>query len=95
LLAFVTGDGDLSPTLATGATPPTSVAVSRLPKPRLPVSITVGGVDAPIAFVGVPYGLSGVTQINFTVPDGAPSGDQPVVVTVGGVASKAAKLTVQ
>jgi uncharacterized protein (TIGR03437 family) len=52
-------------------------------------------VDAPIAFVGVPYGLSGVTQINFTVPDGAPSGDQPVVVTVGGVASKAAKLTVQ
>jgi uncharacterized protein (TIGR03437 family) len=59
------------------------------------VSITVGGVDAPIAFVGVPYGLSGVTQINFTVPDGAPSGDQPVVVTVGGVASKAAKLTVQ
>jgi uncharacterized protein (TIGR03437 family) len=95
LLAFVTGDGDLSPTLATGATPSTSVAISRLPKPRLPVSITVGGVDASIAFVGVPYGLSGVTQINFTVPDGAPSGDQPVVVTVGGVASKAAKLTVQ
>src|SRR5262249_37207917 len=71
LLAFVTGDGDLAPTLATGATPSTSVPVSRLPKPRLPVSITVGGVDAPIAFVGVPYGLSGVTQINFTVPDGA------------------------
>jgi uncharacterized protein (TIGR03437 family) len=95
LLAFVTGDGDVSPTLATGATPSTSVAVSNLPKPRLPVSITIGGVNAPIAFVGVPYGLSGVTQINFTVPDGAPSGDQPVVVTVGGVASKPAKLTVQ
>jgi uncharacterized protein (TIGR03437 family) len=95
LLAFITGDGDQSPTLATGATPSTDIPVSRLPKPRLPVSLTVGGVDAPIAFVGVPYGLSGVTQINFTVPDGAPSGEQAVVVNVGGVPSKPAKLTVQ
>jgi uncharacterized protein (TIGR03437 family) len=45
--------------------------------------------------VGVPYGLSGVTQINFRVPDGVPSGVQPVIVTVGGVASKPAKITVQ
>jgi uncharacterized protein (TIGR03437 family) len=95
LLAFITGDGDLNPTLATGATPATSVPVSRLPAPRLPVSLTIGGVEAPIAFIGVPYGLSGVTQINFTVPDGVPSGEQPVVVTAGGVSSKAAKLTIQ
>jgi uncharacterized protein (TIGR03437 family) len=95
LLAFVTGDGDLSPTLATGATPSSSVSVSRLPKPRLPVSLTVGGVAATIAFVGVPPGLSGVTQINFTVPDGLSPGDQPMVVTVGGIASKPAKLTIQ
>jgi uncharacterized protein (TIGR03437 family) len=95
LLAFITGDGDLSPTLATGATPSSTTSVSRLPKARLPVSISVGGVDAAIAFVGVPSGLSGVTQINFTVPDGAPSGDQPVVVTVGGIAGKPAKLMVQ
>jgi uncharacterized protein (TIGR03437 family) len=95
LLAFITGDGDLWPTLATGAAPSTSVPVSRLPKARLPVSLTVGGMPAQIAFVGVPYGLSGVTQINFTVPDGVGSGDREVVVTVGGVASKAGILTVQ
>jgi uncharacterized protein (TIGR03437 family) len=95
LLAFITGDGDLIPSLATGATPSRSVAVSRLPKPRLPVSLTVGGADAPIAFIGVPSGLSGVTQITFTVPNGVPPGDQPVVVTVGGIASPPAKLTIQ
>jgi uncharacterized protein (TIGR03437 family) len=95
LLAFITGDGDQIPTLATGATPPASTALSSLPRPRLPLTITVGGVNADIAFVGVPPGLAGVTQINFTVPPGAPTGDQPVVVTVGGVASKAATLTVQ
>jgi uncharacterized protein (TIGR03437 family) len=95
LLAFITGDGDLTPTLATGATPPATTAIARLPQPRMPVTLTVGGVNAAIAFVGVPNGLSGVTQINFVVPEGVPSGDQPVVVTVGGVAGKPAKLSLQ
>jgi uncharacterized protein (TIGR03437 family) len=35
-----------------------------------------------------------VTQINFTVPPGVPPGPQPVVVTVGGVASTAGTLMV-
>jgi uncharacterized protein (TIGR03437 family) len=94
LLAFITGDGDLAPTLATGATPASSISVSNLPKPRLPVTMKVGGVDAKILFVGVPPGLAGVTQINFTVPTDAPVGDQPVVITVGGVDSPPAKLTI-
>jgi uncharacterized protein (TIGR03437 family) len=95
LLAFVTGDGDQTPTLATGATPAPGTALSRLPKSRLPVTMTVGGVPATIVFNGIPTGLAGVTQINFTVPDGVPAGVQDVVITVGGVASAAAKLTVQ
>ena len=95
LLAFITGDGDLTPTLATGATPAATTVVSRLPRPRQTVTMTVGGVPATIAFIGVPSGLSGVTQINFTVPPDAPLGDQPVVVTVGGVDSPVVKLTVK
>jgi uncharacterized protein (TIGR03437 family) len=95
LLAFVTGDGDQTPTLATGATPAPGTALARLPKSRLPVTMTVGGVPATIVFNGIPTGLAGVTQINFTVPDGVPAGVQDVVITVGGVASAAAKLTVQ
>ena len=39
-------------------------------------------------------GLVGVTQINYTVPGNTPVGVQPVVVTVGGVASRPANLTV-
>jgi len=35
-----------------------------------------------------------VTQINFTVPANAPLGEQPVVVTVGGVAGPPVTLTV-
>uniref|UniRef100_Q01UW0 Peptidase S8 and S53, subtilisin, kexin, sedolisin n=1 Tax=Solibacter usitatus (strain Ellin6076) TaxID=234267 RepID=Q01UW0_SOLUE len=95
LLAFITGDGDQTPTLATGATPAAGTAVSRLPKARLPVSITIGGVPAPVVFNGLPSGLAGVTQLNFTVPNGVGSGVQDVVVTVGSVASPAAKLTIQ
>jgi uncharacterized protein (TIGR03437 family) len=95
LLAFITGDGDQTPTLATGATPAAGTAVTRLPKARLPVSMTIGGVLAPVVFNGVPNGLAGVTQLNFTVPAGVTSGVQDVVVTVGGVSSPPAKLTIQ
>jgi uncharacterized protein (TIGR03437 family) len=95
LLAFITGDGDQTPTIATGDTPAATTALSRLPKSRLPVSITVGGVPATIVFNGIPNGLAGVTQINFTMPPGVPPGPQNVVVTVGGVATPPAKITAQ
>ncbi|MGO9260974.1 MAG: protease pro-enzyme activation domain-containing protein [Bryobacteraceae bacterium] len=97
LVTYTTGEGDVTPSLATGATPPSSTPVASLPKPRQAVQVTVGGVPVPanqLLFVGVPSGLAGVTQINFTVPTNAPLGEQPVVVTVGGVASPAVNLTV-
>ena len=90
LFLYITGEGQVTPSVATGSTPPPSI----FPKPRLPVSMTVGGVDAPIQFIGIPNGLAGVTQINFTVPPAAPLGMQPVVVTVGTVSSAAANFTV-
>ncbi len=94
LLAFITGDGQVSPPLVTGATPFSGTPVPLLPAPLQPVSLIVGGVMAPLTFVGVPPGLAGVTQINFVIPIGAPAGVQPVVVTVGGVVSPAASITV-
>jgi uncharacterized protein (TIGR03437 family) len=94
LLAFITGDGDLTPTLPTGATPAAGTAVARLPRPRQAVTMTIGGVAVTPAFAGVPSGLAGVTQINFVVPAGVPAGLQDVVVTVGGVDSVPAKLNV-
>jgi uncharacterized protein (TIGR03437 family) len=92
---FITGDGQVSPALPTGDTPSPNTPLTRLPQPRQPVSLTVGNVPVTtINFIGIPSGLVGVTQINFTVPASAPSGVQPVVVTVGGVASQPANFTV-
>ncbi len=91
---FLTGQGAVSPSIPTGSAPPNSWPLSSLPAPAAPVSVTVGGVPARIAFVGIPYGLVGVAQINFEVPEGIASGDQPVVVHVGGADSPAAYVTV-
>jgi uncharacterized protein (TIGR03437 family) len=68
--------------------------ITSLPKPTLPLTVTVGGVPATVLFAGIPSGLTGVTQIDFTVPANAPLGTQPVVVSVGGVPAAAVNLTV-
>jgi uncharacterized protein (TIGR03437 family) len=91
---YITGAGLVSPVLATGAAPTAGTATSSLPKPNQTVSVSVGGVNAATQFVGIPVGLVGVVQINYTVPTQVSTGAQNVVVTVGGVTSQAATLTV-
>ena len=93
-VAFITGDGDTTTFLITGASPPTGTATSRLPRPRLPVTVTVGGLPATVSFAGTPIGLVGISQVNFTVPAATPLGSQPVVVTVGGVRTQTGRLNV-
>jgi uncharacterized protein (TIGR03437 family) len=90
----ITGEGDVTPVLATGEAPSSSTPASRLPQPRLPVTMTVGGVPAVIQSVVVPTGRAGQARITFTVPENAPAGVQPVVVTVGGVDSPPVNMTV-
>ncbi len=92
---FITGEGQVRPGVATGATPSARTSLTNLPKPQATVAVTVGGVPATLQFVGIPSGLVGVTQINFTIPNTVPTGVQPVVVTVGGAPSNTAKITVQ
>jgi len=92
---YITGDGAVTPALATGASPSASTALSNLPKPTQSTTVTIGGVSATIDFIGIPPGLAGVTQINYLVPANAPTGAQPVIVTVGSVPSAAATLTVR
>ncbi len=84
----------MTPTLATGASPPSGIPLSQFPKPRLPLTVTVGGENASVLFGGTTPGLVGVIQVNFTVPPDIAPGVQPVVVTVGGVASPPVNLTV-
>jgi uncharacterized protein (TIGR03437 family) len=95
VVAYITGDGDETPFVPTGNTVLPTTPLASLPKPRLQPNVTVGGTSAGLPlFWGIPSGFIGVTQINFTVPANAPLGPQDVVVTVGGVASNAVRVTV-
>ncbi|MBV8819382.1 MAG: S8 family serine peptidase, partial [Acidobacteriaceae bacterium] len=89
---FITGDGVVRPSLATGSSPAAGTAVGRLPKPIQSVTVTVAGMPATVEFYGIPVGLVGVTQINYDVPANAPLGNQQVVVTVGTVSSPPANV---
>jgi uncharacterized protein (TIGR03437 family) len=48
-----------------------------------------------VIFSGLAPGIVGLYQVNVIVPDNAPTGIQPVVFTVNGVASKATNLAIQ
>jgi len=93
VVAYITGEGDVTPALITGKAA-TTADITQAPSPGLPVAVTVGGVAATIVSMGIPHGWVGETQITFTVPANAPLGAQPVVVTVGGIDSPPAMLTV-
>jgi uncharacterized protein (TIGR03437 family) len=50
--------------------------------PRLPVTLTMGGAIASIAYSGAAPGQVGILQVNAVVPVGPPSGQVAVVLTV-------------
>ncbi len=91
---YITGAGAVSPAISDGAAPAASTVLADLPKPEQATTVTIGGVQAAIDFIGIPPGLVGVTQINVQVPNGIAAGAQPVVVTVDGVASPAATIRI-
>jgi uncharacterized protein (TIGR03437 family) len=80
---YLTGEGQTTPAGINGkvtATPPL---------PLQAVTATLGGQPIDVVFAGeAPSIVSGVMQVNLRVPATAPSGDLPLVVSVGGVASQ-------
>jgi len=80
---YMTGEGDTNPRGLDGSV--IQPIAAALKKPVLPVTVTIGGVDARVEYAGSAPGLiSGVMQVNVTIPPGAPTGSSvPVVVTVG------------
>jgi uncharacterized protein (TIGR03437 family) len=76
---------------------PASGAVSNgspLSSTKAPCTVTVGGVNAPVAYCGL-AGYPAEFQINITVPSGLAAGNQPVILTTGGVNSQTASLPVK
>src|SRR5579871_943494 len=93
-ILYVTGAGNVTPAVPTGAAPAAGTAIANLPQPAQTTTMTIGGVNAPIEFIGIPSGLVGVVQINFLVPSGIGTGVQSLVVTTGGVSSAPVKISV-
>jgi uncharacterized protein (TIGR03437 family) len=56
-------------------------------------SVTVNGAAAQVQYVGLSGGLVGLYQANFVVPQ-VTAGNHPLVITVNGVASNSAAITV-
>jgi uncharacterized protein (TIGR03437 family) len=83
LVLYGTGEGQTSPPVVEGSRVP---IIAPLPQTQLPVAVTIGGQPASVQYAGETPGLlSGLLQINVTVPDNAPVGANiPVQVTING-----------
>lgn len=87
LVLYGTGEGKTNPPSVEGNRVP---VVEPLPRAQLPVTVLIGGQPAFVFYSGETPGLlSGLFQINVTVPLGTPVGAAvPVQVTVNGQASQ-------
>ena len=56
-------------------------------KPALPVSVTIGGIDAQVLYAGsAPEAIAGLLQANVVVPRTAqPGAAVPITIKIGGL----------
>jgi uncharacterized protein (TIGR03437 family) len=88
VVIYATGLGATNPSFATGT------AANQINTTALPVSVTIGGKAATVAYGGLTQGCVGLYQVNAIVPSGL-TGSQPVVITVGASYSSRAGVTMQ
>jgi uncharacterized protein (TIGR03437 family) len=83
---YATGGGQTSPSSLTGSVAQSAANLT------LPVTVTIGGVNAQVLYAGnAPGEVEGVVQINVVVPPSVTPGlALPVLVTIGGVSSQTA-----
>ena len=82
---YGTGEGQTNPAGVDGR-----FSGTVFPKPLLPVSVSIGGINAEIVYQGADGGsVAGVFQVNARIPDQVASGAVPVVVKVGNASSQA------
>ena len=88
LVIYCTGLGEVSPALTAGMPAP----LDHLSQTVNPVTVTIGGVPAPVAFAGLTPGFAGLYQVNAVVPKGVASGSA-VVVALGEAGQVSAAVT--
>jgi len=74
---FMTGLGSVSPTITEGMPGP----VNPLSLATAPLVVSIGGRQATIVYQGLAPQLSGMYQLNFTIPAGTPAGDLAVNIS--------------
>ena len=86
VVLYATGEGSMTPAMLAG-----SIVATPLPMPTLPVSVLIDGWPAEVLYAGgTPGQVTGLLQVNVTVPLQARAGEVPVVLTVGDASSDAA-----
>jgi uncharacterized protein (TIGR03437 family) len=79
VILYATGEGQRNPAGVTGVPAPAYASPV-----QSPLTLTVGGAAATLAYAASAPGFVGLMQINLTVPDGAPtSASVPVILTIG------------
>ena len=91
LTVYMTGQGPVAPALASGKAAGTNPLVLA---PLRAVAI-VAGHEAVIDFLGMAPGLVGVLQLNMRPSHFTPSGDQPLIVNIGGHDSNVATISIR
>ena len=87
---YFNGLGDVNDRPASGE----PAGASPLSSTRSTPSVSIGGRPAQVLFSGLAPGLVGVYQVNVIVPSDAPSGRQPVSLTINGIQSRNSFLSV-
>jgi uncharacterized protein (TIGR03437 family) len=91
VILYMTGEGPISPALPDGVAAPSSP----LSIITTPVQVTIGGKPAQVTYQGVAPTLVGKGQLNVIVPSGLTPGDQPVFITMNGIASNTGLITLR
>jgi len=87
IVLYGEGAGQTSPHELDGAI--TSIVSALLPQPLLPVTVQIGGQEAQVNYAGAALNfVAGVLQVNVQIPQDAPSGNVPIVLTVGNAGSQ-------
>ncbi|MFN0165890.1 MAG: putative Ig domain-containing protein, partial [Bryobacteraceae bacterium] len=92
LQLYLLGMGVTNPPVASGVASPGTEPLGRA---AAETTVTVGGVNATIYYVGLTPGLVGLFQINVQVPTGLSAGEYDVVVTTDGRVGNSFKLSVR
>jgi len=89
VLIYCTGLGDVNSTPGDGVAATTGQTTVAIP------TVTIGGVNAPVSFSGLAPDFVGLNQVNVQIPGGLVSGNQPVIISSGGVSSASVLLPVE